>query len=106
MKKAVSSNRRRPSEERDAEGDLVAAGSTHAFGHDADLFDASALGDVDDFDDFTVAQRTRAHDEQRLLLALFEDASQLLSELAERDVLVVDRDLLVRRVIQDDLAQI
>src|SRR4051812_48769603 len=57
---------------------LVAAGRSparfpHAFGHDADLFDARALGRVDDRDDLAVPQRARGDQEHRLVLALIED---------------------------------
>ena len=71
-------------------GGELTARATHAFGHDADFLDTGALGQIDHLDDFTVAQRGGAHDEHRLLLALLEDASQLLAELTKGNVLIVD----------------
>ena len=55
----------------------------HAFGDDADLLDAGALGRVDDGDDFAVPKRTGRRDEHRLVLALLEDVPQPRLELAE-----------------------
>ena len=71
-----------------------------------DLVDAGALGGVDDVDDVPVAQRTGSRQEHRLVLALFEDVAQPLFELRQRDILVVDRDFLVGRVGQHDLADV
>src|SRR5215203_5738906 len=64
----------------------------HAFGDDADLVDARALGRVDDFHDLAIAQRRRAGDEHCLVLALFEDGPQPLLEIRQRHVLLVDAD--------------
>src|SRR5437762_746554 len=76
----------------------------HAFGDDPDLLHAGALGGIDHVDDVAVAQRAVAVDEHRLVLAVLEDGAQPLFEFRERDVLVIDGDLLVRTVHQHDLA--
>src|SRR5262245_25635768 len=76
-----------------------AAGPAHAFGHDADLFNARALRRVNDEDDVAVAERARRHDEHRLVLALVEDVAEPRFELLDRDVAVIDGDLPVGRVV-------
>ena len=83
-----------------------AGGLSHALGDDADLLDAGAFGGVDDLDDVAVAQVGRAVDEHRLVLALLEDRPETLLELADGDVLLVDRDLLVGGVVEHDLRDV
>src|SRR5439155_11746495 len=83
-----------------------AGGLPHPFGHDADLLDSGALGRVDDLDDLLVAQRARRGDEHRFVLALLVDVAQAVLELLDRHVLLVDRDVLVRRVLEDNLADV
>src|SRR5581483_5604208 len=78
----------------------------HAFGDDADLLDAGALGGVDDIDDVLVAQRAVSDDEHRLVLALIEDVPQTRLELRRGDVLIVDGDLPIARVVHHDLADV
>jgi hypothetical protein len=67
---------------------------------------ASALGGVDDLDDVPVAQRLRAGDEHRLVLAGLEDAAEHTLELRHGDVLLVDRDAPVGGVFDDDLTDV
>src|SRR5262245_61575464 len=86
--------------------DIRSACAAHAFGDDADLLDARALRGVDDLDDLAVPQRAGADDEHRLVLGLVQDVPQARLELLVRHVLVVDRDLLVGRVVDDDLADV
>src|ERR1044071_7193919 len=76
---------------------FAAAGgcAAHALGDDADLFDARALGGVDDHHDVAVAQVAGAGDEHRLVLAFLEDRPQTAFELPPRHRLLVDGDLLV-----------
>src|SRR6266571_5675970 len=76
---------------------------SHAFGHDADLLHAGAPRGVDDVDDVLVPQRAGSDDEHRLVLPLIEDVAQLRLEGVEGHIVVVDRDLLVRRVVHHDL---
>ena len=85
---------------------LGARGAAHAFGDDADFLDTGAFGGVDHVNDFAVAQRARAHDEHRLVLALLEDAAQAIFEFGERDVVVVDRDVLVGGVAEHNLRDV
>src|SRR5438067_8542942 len=83
-----------------------ASGLAHAFGDDADLLDAGALGGVDHVDDVAVAQRAGRDDEHRLVLALVEDVAQPRLELGQRHVLLVDGQTLVGGVIDHDLADV
>src|SRR5712692_7589656 len=85
---------------------LAAAGLPHPFGDDADLFDAGALGGIDDVDDLSVAERPRAPDEHGLVLALLVNAPESLLELRKCHVLVVNRDLMIGGVLDLDLADI
>ena len=86
---------------------LHAGGSAHAFGDDADLLDAGALGRVDDRDDFAVAQRAGSGDEHRLFLALLEDAAEPRLEVAKvADDLLVHRHLAIGGHLQHDLAAV
>ena len=57
-------------------------------------------------DDVAVAQRSGARDEHRLVLARFEDVRAAALELGDGHVLLVDRDLLVGRVLEHDLADV
>src|SRR5688572_14597843 len=59
-------------------------GATHAFGDDADLLDARALGGVDHFDDVAIAEAAVGGDEQRLVLALLVNRAQAFFEFADR----------------------
>src|SRR5205807_4803097 len=83
-----------------------AGGLPHPFGDDADLLDPGALGGVDDVDDVFVAQRPGAGDEHRLVFALLVDVAKPLFQLRDRDVLLVDGDVPIGRVLEHDLADV
>src|SRR5678815_270449 len=72
----------------------------HALGDDSDLLNPRALSRIDHVDDVAIPQRAVATDEHRLVFAVLADGAKPFFELGELDVLVVDRDLLIRRVLQ------
>src|SRR5437660_12159541 len=78
----------------------------HPFGDDADLLDAGAFGSIDDVDDVLVAQRPRTGDEHRLVFALLVDVAKALFQLLNRDILLVDGDVPIGRVLEYDSADV
>ena len=97
---------RRTADQFEGRGGRHARRLPHAGRHDPDFLDAGPLRRVDDLDDVAVAKRFRAGDEHRLVLALGEDVAQPALELLDRDILLVDRDAAIGRVVEQDLADV